>query len=192
VVRTPASIGLALLMVLGFTFALPADVRSADRFTFVRPPAPESTVDPKDRLSFNIERWSTDAERDRMLAAIAENGQEKLLDAFRETPDAGRLQWPGGLQYAVRYAHRIARTDGGSDIVLVVDRPLWLWWESQPASTSYPYTVLQLRLDKDGKGEGRASFGVAVSSDKTLGVVLSDYPEAPALLTDIRRQSADS
>lgn len=191
-VRTPAGIGLALLLVLGFTFTLSADVLAADRFTFARPPAPESTVDPKDRLSFDIERWSTDAERDRMLAAIAENGQEKLLDAFRETPDVGRLRWPGGLQYAVRYAHRIARADGGSDIVLVVDRPLWLWWESQPASTSSPYTVLQLRLDKDGRGEGRASFGVAVSRDKAQGVVLSDYAKAPAVLTDVRRQSADS
>lgn len=191
-VRTPAGIVLAPLLVLGFTLTFPADVLAADRFTFARPPAPESTVDPKDRLSFNIERWSTDAERDRMLAAIAENGQEKLLDAFRETPDAGRLQWPGGLQYAVRYAHRIARPDGGSDVVLVVDRPLWLWWESQPPSTSYPYTVLQLRLDKDGRGEGRASFGVTVSRDKSLGVVLSDGAKAPAVLTDIRRQPADS
>lgn len=191
-VRTPASIGLALLMVLGFAFTLPADALSADRFTFVRPPAPESTVDPKDRLSLDIERWSTDAERDRMVAAIAQNGLEKLLDAFRETPDVGRLRWPGGLQYNVRYAHRIARPDGGSDIVLVVDRPLWLWWESQPPSTSYPYTVLQLRLDTDGRGEGRASFGVAVSSDKALGVALSDFAKAPAVLTDLRRQSAAS
>jgi len=186
--RAHFSIGLALLMVLGATFTISADTASADRFTFARPPAPESTVDPKGRLSIDIDRWSTDAERDRVAAAITESGQEKLLDALRDVSRVGTIYWPGGLEYSLRYARRIVRPDGSSDVVFVVDRPLWLWWESKPASTPYPYTVVQMRFGKDGAGEGRVSIGVPVASDKTAGVVLSDYARAPAVITDVRRE----
>jgi hypothetical protein len=189
VMRTHASFSLALLTVLGLTGAIAAQESAVERFSFARPPAPESTVDPKDRLSFDIDRWSTDAERDRLIAAIAESGEEKLLTAFRETPRIGTLRWPGGLEYAVRYARRENRPDGGSEIVLVVDRALWMWWDSTIQSTPYPFSVVQIRLGKDGAGEGRVSSGVPVASDKTLGVALADFGKAPAVLADVRRQA---
>jgi hypothetical protein len=190
--RTRPGIVLALLLVLGATTSLPsAAMSAADRFTFARPPAPESTVDPKSgRLSVDIDRWSTALERDSLVAAIGENGPEKLLDAFRDVGRIGTLYWPGGLEYAVRYAWRSQRADGGADVILVVDRPVWMWWDSSAPSTPYPYTVVQMKLAKDGSGEGRVSLGVSVASDKTLGVALSDFAKAPALLADVRRESA--
>jgi hypothetical protein len=74
--------------------------------------------------------------------------------------------------------------------VLVVERPLWIWWDSKIGATDHPYTVVQLRLDKEGKGEGRVSFGVPVASDKAIGVALSDFAKAPPVLTDVRRERA--
>ena len=67
-------------------------------------------------------------------------------------------------------------------------RPLWRWWESKEAATKYRYTVVQLRLGKDGKGEGRLSLDVPVKRDDTFGVVLSDYLRAPVVLVDVRRE----
>jgi hypothetical protein len=188
VMRTYDSFGLALLMVLAFIFTISSEALAADRFTFARPPAPESAVDPKDRLSVQIDRWSTDAERDQVIASIKGNGEEKLLNAFRDVGRLGTLRWPGGLEYAVRYARREGRSDGGTDLVLVVDRPLWMWWDSTRGSTPYPFSVVQIRLGKDGTGEGRVSLGVPVVSDTTLGVALSDYAKAPAVFTDVRRE----
>jgi hypothetical protein len=185
--RTPTSIGLALLMVLGVTSSTPVSMFAADRFTFARPPAPESTVDPKSgRLSVDIDRWSTPAERDTLVATIDQNGPEKLLDAFREIGRIGTLYWPGGLEYPVRYAWRNQRPEGGSDVVLVIDRPIWMWWDSSAPATPYNYSVIQMRLGKDGAGEGRVSSGVSVAADKTLGAALSDFAKAPAVLGDIR------
>jgi hypothetical protein len=186
--RTHASFGLALLMVLGITSAIRAEALVTDRFTFNRPPAPESTVDPKDRLSVDIDRWSSDSERDHLVATLTENGEAKLMEAFRDVPRIGTLRWPGGLEYTVRYARSHNRPDGGTDVVLVVDRPLWMWWEATPRSTPYSYTLVQMRLGKDGKGEGRVSLGVPVMSDTTLGAVLSDYSKGPAVLVDVRRE----
>jgi hypothetical protein len=181
-------------MVLGSVVQVSADTAPAERFSFARPPAPDSTVDPKDRLNLVIDRWSSDAERDRMLGVITESGPAKLLDAFWDVSRIGTLYWAGGLEYAVRYARRVARPDGGADVVLVVERPLWVWWDSNlakhAASPDHPFTVVQLRLGKDGKGEGRVSFGVPFESDKTAGVLLGDFTKAPALLSDVRRENS--
>jgi hypothetical protein len=63
-----------------------------------------------------------------------------------------------------------------------------MWWDSTRGSTPYPFSVVQIRLGKDGTGEGRVSLGVPVVSDTTLGVALSDYGKAPAVFTDVRRE----
>jgi hypothetical protein len=180
-------ITLALLMLPG-SLTTVADEPAAERFSFARPPAPESTVDPKDnRLPIVIDRWASDAERDSVVTSIAENGEARLLTATRDLPRAGRILWPGGLEYTIHYARRQTRPDGGADIVLVVDRPLWMWWDSKLGTTDYPFSIVQLQLDKDGKGEGRVSLNTPVTRDKALGVALSDYAKAPAVLTDVRR-----
>ena len=185
--RTLIGISLALLMVLG-TVTLTANDRAVDRFTFARPPAPASTVDPaNNRLEIVIHHWATDTERDRVVAAIAEDGEARLLDALWDAPRAGTLHWPAGVEYAVRYARRQARPDGGADVVLVVDRPLWLWWDTTLGTTSYPFGVVQLRIDKEGRGEGRVAINVPVAGDKTSGVALADFSRAPVVLMDVRR-----
>ena len=185
--RNTLGISLALLMVLG-TARLSADEIASDRFSFARPPAPASTVDPDtNRLDVVIDRWSTDADRDQVVKTIAENGVGNLLDAFRTSPRAGTLHWPAGTQYAIHYARRQARPDGGSDVILVIERPLWMWWDTTNGSTTYPFSVVHLRLGKDGTGEGRVSLNVTVTSDMALGVALADYAKAPVVLTDVRR-----
>ena len=186
--RSKVTMSLAL-MVLGVTSVSSANMLIVDRFTFARPPAPESTVDPKNnRMSVDIDRWSSDADRDRLRATLAESGDQKLLDAFRGVSRLGTLYWPGGLEYAVLYARSNSRPDGGTDVVLIVDRPVWRWWDSKEAATTYGYTVVQLRLGKDGNGEGRLSLDVPVTRDDTFGVVLSDYSKAPVVLADVRRE----
>ena len=72
--RTWHCIGLALLMMLGL--AVPTSASTfADRFTLTRAPAPESVVDPKGgRLNIDIVQWSTPADRDRLVAAMTQDG----------------------------------------------------------------------------------------------------------------------
>ena len=184
-------IGLALLMVLAAAVTLPANT-VAERFSFARPPAPESTVDPGSRLPLTIDRWSTDSERESVMRALAADDARNLLDALRNTGRIGTLYWPGGLEYAVRYARRQSRPDGGSDVILLVDRPLWVWWDAKAGSSTYPYSVVQMRLGPDGKGEGRVSIDTPVKTDNALGIALADYDKAAALITDVRRDNRTS
>jgi len=188
--RLYSRIGLGLVLVVGAMYTVSAQ-SAGDSFTFARPPAPASTVDGA-RLSLRIDRYSTDAERDRLLAVIAERGPEQALEAFRDVWRLGTLTWPGGLEYTVRFARKVATGDGGHEIVLILDRPLWLWWETPQRSTPYIYSALQLRLPAQGQGEGRLSLGVPVTSDKRLGIVLSEYATAPVVITDLRRARGTS
>jgi hypothetical protein len=170
---------------LACTAVLHAETVVADRFTFVAAHAPQDGLKKDRRLSLTLQRWSTDAERDRMAAAVAE--PTTLLDAFRDVGGIGYLQWPGGVEYTIRYARRTQRPDGGADLTLVVERPLWVWWDTSAKWTPEPgFTVLQVRLNRDGTGEGRAIATTRINSDKETGLALVDT-NAPVLLTDVRR-----
>jgi hypothetical protein len=182
-----------LAVVVAAAISAPAASAAAERFTFARPAAPGSTVDPTSgRLNLVIDHWATDADRDQVLSALAENGPERLLDAFRNVARVGTLYWPGGLEYTVRYARQAQRPDGSSDVVLVVDRPVWTWWDAGAGSPSGQYTVVHLRLSKAGTGEGRISRDVQVRRDDTLGVTLADDAKAPVMLTDVRREQSNT
>lgn len=188
----PSKVRFAFALLVAFGLAA-VPVRGADEsveeYSFTVPNPPESTVD-DDRFTLTLNRWSTDAERDRMLKIIEERGKEHLLEAFRNTGVVGYLQWPGGLEYSVRYAYRSKRPDGGSDVVLLVDRPLWVWWDAGTktdagAQGDARFGVIQLRLDARDTGEGRIASGTNVASDDTLGVLVSDYESRPVMLDDV-------
>ena len=191
---TPSRIRMLMLAIAVWSLAV-AQVVAADRFTFARPPAPPSTVDHVDksgRMALDLQRWSSDAERDRVVAAVKADGVDKVLSALRDTPRVGTLSWPGGTEYTVYYARQAKRSDGGTDVVLLLDRPLWLWWQSNIPAGAHPFTLVQMRLDAAGRGEARASFGVAATANADAGLVLSDYAKAHSVLTDVRRERPES
>jgi hypothetical protein len=95
------------------------------------------------------------------------------------------------LEYTLRYAHRVERSDGTTDVVLATDRPIWLWWEGQTPEVSAEdsFTVIQLRLDPKGSGVGKLST-TAVTADKAASTIaLQDFGNQPAVLNDVRRET---
>ena len=181
--------------VLAFgTVALAQQNAVKERFTFAALNGSKAGPSGSNRLELVVHRWSNDAERDRMSSVLAE-AQDKFADALAAMPEAGYLHWPGNLEYIVRYANRIPRPDGGEDVVLAADSPLSLWWDpsiSTP-STSPRFTVIQLRLNKDGRGEGKLSLATKVSADKqTKTFALENYAGQPAILTDVQHERTSS
>ena len=60
-----------------------------------------------------VERWSTDAERDKFLKAMQqEEDSEKLLDMLRDMPRKGYFRNPGALGWDIHLALRTPRPDG--------------------------------------------------------------------------------
>jgi len=161
--------------------------RIVSEYSFVVANAPKETFSSDGRLRVRFMRWSTDEERRQLMAAADE--RSKLLSALPYVPVAGYLQWPGGLEHSIRYARQTPRPDGGSDIVIVIERPLWLWWDPTAKwAADQQFTVVQLRISKDGTGEGRIATGDGFKRDNESGLVISDTTK-PALLVDVRRES---
>ncbi len=189
--RSKIGFSLALVTALVCATGVRAAQDAAARFTFTIPNAPESTVDGKGRFTLTLNRWSTEGERDEMLRIARERGTANLLDAFRQTAAVGYLRWPGGLEYSVRYARRVERPDKGADVVLLVERPLWVWWDTAakvPSPAEDRFSVVQVRLNADGSGEGRVAPAASIKTDTQLGVLVADYASRPVLLNDVRRE----
>ena len=161
--------------------------RSVAEYSFSVANAPKDTLSSDGRMRVRLMRWSTDDERRQVMAAVDE--PSRLLGALPYVDGVvGYLQWPGGLEHSVRYARQTTRSDGGVDIVLVVERPLWLWWDPTAKwAADQQFTVVQMRIDKNGTGEGRIATGGGFQRDSHSGLVLSDTTK-PALLTDVRRE----
>ncbi len=51
----------------------------------------------------------------------------------------------------------------------------------------YPFTLVEIRLDKDGKGEGKASVATKITFDKDKNQVeLENYSSEPVRLNNVK------
>lgn len=137
-----------------------------------------------------VNRWSTDAERDRLLSVLLEKGPDKLLDALRDMRRVGYIRTPNSIGYDLRFARRVPAEDGGERIVLATDRYITFWEAAnRPRSIDYPFTVIELHIGRDGEGEGKMSLATKITADKKNGlIVLENYATQPVLLKSVRRQ----
>jgi hypothetical protein len=135
-----------------------------------------------------VSRWSNESEQTRLTEALLDEGSDALLDALRDTPRVGYLRMSNSLGYDLHFARALPGDDGGRRIVLATDRPI-LFWEArnQPRSIDYPFTVIELRLNRDGEGEGKMSIAARISGNKALNLIeLEDYANQPVRLLGVR------
>jgi hypothetical protein len=160
--------------------------RTTDRYSFKA--GPEATT-----LDFVINRWSSDSERDNLFQA-AQKDPARMMEALKEPGVLGWIHLPGGLDHTIRYARRVTRPDGSVDVVALAEGAVWVWWTPEGNSTAaatnkYPFTVIQFHLPKTGVGEGKLSVS-NVAADRETGLVIGDYAQQRALLTDVKHDSA--
>ena len=137
-----------------------------------------------------VDRWSTDAEHDRLLATLMDKGPEQLLEALQGMKRVGYIRSPNTLGYELHYARRSPLPEGGERVVLATDRPIGFWEAShRPRTIDYPFTLVEVRLNSDGEGEGKLSLATKITADKDgKTVVLEDYGSQPVLLTSVKRE----
>jgi hypothetical protein len=145
-------------------------------------------------VDIKIERWSTDAERQALLSILLEEkdkykANQALLKALQKMPKAGYIRTPNTLAWDIRYARQNPMEDGGRQIVVGTDRPIGFWEaRNQPRSMDYPFTILELRMNKEDKGEGKMLAGTQLYIDpKTKNLVLENYGQQPVRLNEIRK-----
>jgi hypothetical protein len=124
------------------------------------------------------------------MSVMLKKGPEKLLDALQDMPRVGYIRTPDRVGWDLHFARKVPLPDGGERVVLVTDRRIGFWEASnRPRSIDYPFTVIELHLNRDGEGEGKMSLATKIIADKENNVVtLENYDIQPVLLTNIRRE----
>jgi hypothetical protein len=136
-----------------------------------------------------IERWSSEADRRRLLGVLGK-GQSAMLDTLRDLRRVGYIRTPGSLGWDLHYAHEVRDEDGGRRIFIATDRPISIWEAvNRPRSIDYPFTFIELRLNAHGEGEGKLSLATRVIADDEAGIVhLEQYDTQPVMLTEVKRR----
>ena len=138
-----------------------------------------------------ITRWSTQAETMRLVDMLKKKGEDKLLDELKGMKSVGSIRTPDTLAYDLRYSHEQPGEDGGRRIVLATDRPIGFWEQrNQPRTIQYPFTVIQMQIGKDGKGQGTLSYATRITVRGNT-VELENYATQPVMLTEIRSEKSN-
>lgn len=137
-----------------------------------------------------VNRWSSDADRDKLMNIVMNQGADKMLDALQDMPRMGYFRTPNSIGIDIHFARRVPAEDGGDRIVLVTDRRIGFREAvNQPRSIDYPFTFIELRLNKDGEGEGKISIATKIIADKENNIItLENYDLQPVMLKNVKRE----
>ena len=177
-------------------------------------------------LTITLSRWSTEAERAPLLAALSapppptpaaasaapppasgragargrggrgappppKSPLARLSTAVKAAPTLGYIWTDGVTGYSIKYAWRSPAAE--DRIVLVTDRRLDSHMTDRaPASgagadADADFTVIELRIDRQGAGEGKTSLTTSVAIDMAANTLaLDSYAAAPVWLKVIR------
>jgi hypothetical protein len=136
-------------------------------------------------IAISIDRWSTDADRNRLISTLREKGPRAMMRELQDMPAVGHIRTPDSLGHPLHFVYSTAGEDGGRRIVAITDRPIGFWetWENS-RSAEYPFTVVQLSIDRHGRGSGTLSDATKILAYGDI-IELENFSSAPIRLTEI-------
>jgi hypothetical protein len=191
--RLRGAVALASLVLFALSGAVNAEAQTAKVAAGYSAVTAGLTAGAGINIRIDILRWSTDDEAGKLVGAFKEKA-DKWSDTLDQAAAVGHL-WASSssLGYSIKLARQMPLPDGGTRIVLAVSPALGSWdrpvWKATGQATDYPFTIVELRVNKAGSGEGKASLSGRVMVDDTApAVVLENYPAAPVLLKSVARR----
>jgi hypothetical protein len=138
-------------------------------------------------VNLHITRWTGPEADERLLKILRNDGQEAFLREIQDEKSVGWIATPTSLRYDFYYSTFTPTEDGGRRVILITDRPMQIWERLGGSPTrDYPFTVIELRLDKDGNGRGTLAQMVQLRlSGDILGV--ENWATGPMRLNDIKK-----
>jgi hypothetical protein len=137
-------------------------------------------------LVITVNRWSSDAEREKLFSVLKEKGAEALLETVQDMRRVGTLRTPETIGYELRFAMQEPGKDGGRRVLIATDRPVsFAEARNRPISMEYPFTVIDMQLRPDGTGEGTMSLAAKfIPAGRT--VLVENYDTQPVRLNRIQ------
>jgi hypothetical protein len=148
-------------------------------------------------MDIRITRWSTAADRDKLIKTAVEKGQDALLRELQRMPSHGKISIPGWqgpdphnarLGWTLHYAFATPGEDGGLRIGIATDRYIGMWEaRNSPRTIDYPFSLIEIRLDRGGKGVGKMAVATKIDFDKKKNqLVLENYASEPVRLNEVK------
>jgi len=138
-------------------------------------------------LTIRITRWTDDEAHERMMGLLRDKGQDAFLRALTDEEPVGSIATPTSLKYDFFYARQEPLEEGGRRIFMITDRPMDFYERvNSTRSRDYPFTVIELRLDKEGRGQGSLAQLVQL---RLIGNFLGieNLATSPMKLSDIKK-----
>jgi hypothetical protein len=121
--------------------------------------------------------------------------ESTLATALKQATTVGYLWSSEVAGYALRYAGKVTGPDGNERIILITSRRLGttndLW---KPAGAGNPapfdFSVVELRVNSKGEGEGKVSVTGKVAPDAAAKIVaVENYATLPVVLKNVKRRN---
>ena len=148
-------------------------------------------------VQIRIDRWSTPEERQHLVTTMIERNSEALLRELQKMPAHGRFNIPGltgpdpmqlRLGHDLRYTWQTPQPEGGRRILIATDRYIsFVEARNQPRTIDYPFTLFEIRVNKEGEGEGKVAVATKISFDKAKNTMeLENYSSEPVRLNAVK------
>jgi hypothetical protein len=190
--RTPR-FSLALLASGLFAFAIAAsnrlDAASSDvKASYLGHLVDISRTFPRDStrpVKVWIDRLTTDEEAAHLADLARTRGVDALEEALGED-SVGRVQMGERVADPVAYARRFVDADG-EHLILIARRPIaFREFFRSARSVDYPFTVIQLDLDEEGRGSGEVLTAARFRLGKNGEIELENYDFIAARLLAVK------
>lgn len=106
-------------------------------------------------IDIRINRYNTDEEIKNFADILVEGGQSRLREALAKE-DVGQLSATGQVGVPIAIARKFTQGDKTNIRVVTVRTLSFVELRYSGRSVDYPFTILQLELDQEGKGTGTA------------------------------------
>ena len=169
------------LMVLVCSLALAQTNGQPERFTANAVSLSTQYGTGQQTVEINVNRWSPSSDR----AALMKSPDE-LLKQLQKMRPVGTIRTPDSIGYDLHYAQQTPLPEGGRSIVIATDRPIGFWEATnRPRSIDYPFTVIQMNLDRNGMGSGTMSYATRITTKNNI-IELEDFATQSIMLNNIR------
>lgn len=141
-------------------------------------------------IEIDIRRYTPEADRTAVEAALKQGGYPAFLTALRKAPEVGSVS-AGDKKWAIRWAREQPSGKYDRRIVVVTDQPMFFIGggstDAKPRA-GYEVAVIEMTVDTVGLGKGTMTAAARVKPGGEAGVRIDDYAEKPIQLVTVSRK----
>jgi len=141
-------------------------------------------------IEVDIKRYTPEAERTAVEAALKSGGYPAFLTALRKASDVGAVTF-ADRKWTIRWARERPSGKYSRSIVVVTDQPIFFVGggriDAKPRE-GFEVAVLEFEVDNVGMGRGTMTAAARVKPGGETGVRVEDYAEKPIRLVTVVRK----